>query len=116
MAGKGSKPRPLSVDRKTFDANWDHIFNNKKKREQALEELTQLGEEMERYDMFKAQKVNSQSSPNKVLITSCPDKLRWYSSYVGHTWDVISDEGIEYKVRAADGYINFILKKDCEVL
>lgn len=26
MSGKGSKPRPLSVDRKTFEDNWDRIF------------------------------------------------------------------------------------------
>jgi hypothetical protein len=24
--GKGSSPRPFSVDQKTFDANWDAIF------------------------------------------------------------------------------------------
>ena len=24
--GKGSKPRPLSVDRQIFDENWDRIF------------------------------------------------------------------------------------------
>lgn len=24
--GKGSKPRPFSVDQKTFDSNWDQIF------------------------------------------------------------------------------------------
>lgn len=24
--GKGDKPRPLSVDTKTFDSNWDRIF------------------------------------------------------------------------------------------
>ena len=29
MSGKGSRPRPLSVDRKTFDKNWDKIFSNK---------------------------------------------------------------------------------------
>lgn len=28
--GKGSKPRPFSVDQKTFDNNWDRIFNNQK--------------------------------------------------------------------------------------
>lgn len=28
MSGKGSKPRPYSVDRKTFDDNWDRIFKN----------------------------------------------------------------------------------------
>jgi hypothetical protein len=26
--GKGSSPRPLSVDKKTFDNNWDKIFKN----------------------------------------------------------------------------------------
>lgn len=30
--GKGSKPRPFSVDRKTFDANWDRIFGKKTKQ------------------------------------------------------------------------------------
>lgn len=28
--GKGSSPRPFSVDHKTFDNNWDRIFNRKK--------------------------------------------------------------------------------------
>ena len=28
---KGSRPRPYSVDMKTFDSNWDSIFNRKKK-------------------------------------------------------------------------------------
>lgn len=27
--GKGSKPRPFSVDQKTFDSNWDNIFKNR---------------------------------------------------------------------------------------
>ena len=27
MSGKGSKPRPHSVDLKTFNSNWDNIFN-----------------------------------------------------------------------------------------
>lgn len=27
--GKGSKPRPLSVDKETFDNNWDTIFGNR---------------------------------------------------------------------------------------
>jgi hypothetical protein len=30
-AGKGSKPRPYSVDQKTFDNNWDNIFSKKDK-------------------------------------------------------------------------------------
>lgn len=30
--GKGSKPRPFSVDQKTFDFNWDNIFKKEKKQ------------------------------------------------------------------------------------
>ena len=29
MSGKGSKQRPLSVPKKTFDKNWDAIFGKK---------------------------------------------------------------------------------------
>ncbi len=29
MSGKGSRPRPLSVDRKVFENNWDKIFKKK---------------------------------------------------------------------------------------
>jgi hypothetical protein len=38
MSGKGSKPRPFSVDRKTFESNWEKIFgkkNNKKVTEKS---------------------------------------------------------------------------------
>ncbi len=33
MSGKGSKPRPYSVPKKTFDNNWDKMFGKKKKQE-----------------------------------------------------------------------------------
>lgn len=29
MSGKGSSPRPYSVDQKTFSNNWDQIFGKK---------------------------------------------------------------------------------------
>lgn len=29
MSGKGDRPRPYSVDQKTFDSNWDAIFGKK---------------------------------------------------------------------------------------
>lgn len=32
--GKGSKPRPFSVDKKTFDKNWDKIFKHENELEQ----------------------------------------------------------------------------------
>lgn len=53
MAGKGSKPRPLSVNYDTYANNYDRIFGNRVKnsqREKALDELTRLGQEMEEYD------------------------------------------------------------------
>ena len=31
--GKGSAPRPYSIDQKTFANNWDAIFGKKKKQE-----------------------------------------------------------------------------------
>ena len=34
--GKGSSPRPYSVDQKTYSANWDRIF--KKKTPQEIED------------------------------------------------------------------------------
>lgn len=34
MAGKGSRPRPYSVDLNTFDNNWDAIFSKKKTTEE----------------------------------------------------------------------------------
>lgn len=33
MSGKGSRPRPFTVDRKTFNKNWDSIFGKKVKKE-----------------------------------------------------------------------------------
>jgi len=32
MSGKGSKPRPIEVDRKTYEDNWDRIFNKDKNK------------------------------------------------------------------------------------
>ena len=43
--GKGSAPRPFSVDRKTFDDNWDRIF----KREQKIKETNdKLSKDLEK--------------------------------------------------------------------
>jgi hypothetical protein len=30
MSGKGSRPRPISVDQQTFNDNWDRIFGRVK--------------------------------------------------------------------------------------
>lgn len=29
MSGKGSKPRPIQVDRETYESNWDRIFGKR---------------------------------------------------------------------------------------
>lgn len=34
--GKGSRPRKQSVDRETFENNWDRIFGKKKNTEQEI--------------------------------------------------------------------------------
>ena len=34
--GKGSAPRPFSVDQKTFGENWDAIFNNGGRRSSVI--------------------------------------------------------------------------------
>lgn len=37
MAGKGSKPRPFSVDKQTYSDNWDRIFGKKDKEKKDLD-------------------------------------------------------------------------------
>jgi|688.fasta_scaffold02866_37 hypothetical protein len=39
-AGKGSRPRPYSVDKKTFDSNWDTVF--RKQEQSVIEEVSKL--------------------------------------------------------------------------
>jgi hypothetical protein len=47
--GKGSSPRPFSVDKKTFDDNWDQIFNRKKLTD--AEKFNQAVMKNEYYDL-----------------------------------------------------------------
>ena len=35
MSGKGSKSRPFSVDRQTFESNWDQIFKKKETKNES---------------------------------------------------------------------------------
>jgi hypothetical protein len=39
-AGKGSRPRPYSVNQTTFGSNWDAIFG--KKEQAVIEEISKL--------------------------------------------------------------------------
>jgi hypothetical protein len=53
-AGKGSKPRPLSVSDQEYATRWDAIFgrDQKAKQEAALDEMVRLSQEMGLYDEF----------------------------------------------------------------
>ena len=52
--GKGSKPRPFSVAQHEYDNRWDTIFGRdlkeKEKRENALDEMVRISQEMGLYD------------------------------------------------------------------
>lgn len=40
--GKGSRPRPFSVDQKTFNSHWDNIFGKDKKEQAVIDEISKL--------------------------------------------------------------------------
>lgn len=40
--GKGSSPRPYSVDQKTFDTNWDRIFGKKSSSPESQEKKSKI--------------------------------------------------------------------------
>jgi len=52
--GKGSKPRPFSVSQHEYDNRWDAIFGRdlkeKEKRENALDEMVRINQELGLYD------------------------------------------------------------------
>jgi hypothetical protein len=52
--GKGSSPRPFSVDQKIFNDNWDRIFNRKKQTDK--EKFDQAVIKNEYYDLDEEDK------------------------------------------------------------
>lgn len=48
--GKGSKPRPFSVDQATFDNNWDRIFKQPKMDKITEKVVEQIKENIEEND------------------------------------------------------------------
>lgn len=77
--GKGSSPRPFSVNQETYANNWEAIFGKKtpkevddaqaedeafallekQKREKALEEMVRINEELGLYDEFDSPNRNT---------------------------------------------------------
>lgn len=55
--GKGSSPRPLSVDQNTFASNWDNVFGRKKKTEGEKQSEAFLKDEY--YDLEEAVDVDT---------------------------------------------------------
>jgi hypothetical protein len=63
MSGKGSKPRPLSVDRETYESNWEAIF-----KKDILKN--------EYYDILSTEDCFEVEDPD-------PDKRSWYYDEYG---------------------------------
>lgn len=55
---------------------------------------------------------------SRLKVIHCTDRSRWYAEHVGEVFPLLDlEEGhYEYKTRQADGYINYILKKDALLL
>jgi hypothetical protein len=51
-----------------------------------------------------------------IEIKSCTDPMRWYAKYIGDKFLLLDEEEVEYKTREPGGYINFILKKDGQLV
>jgi wyosine [tRNA(Phe)-imidazoG37] synthetase (radical SAM superfamily) len=69
MTGKGSTPRPFAVDKKTFNDNFDNIFN-KREREQITEVTITFNMKGNPtlYDMKK--EVEKMCKENKIVCTT----------------------------------------------
>ena len=53
----------------------------------------------------------------ELLIKSCSDPMRWYSSLIGQKVPYLGDAGWgEYKSKEPAGYINFVQHKDAEII
>jgi hypothetical protein len=57
-------------------------------------------------------KVTTSDDVTHVLVTKCPDKLKWYADKVGAIVEVFGVYGDEYKARDNGGYTNFISMDD----
>ena len=72
--GKGSAPRPFSVDTSTYEKNFSAIFGEskleRKKREEALQKMVEENERLGLYDDFDVE------DPD-------PDKRTWYYDNMG---------------------------------
>jgi hypothetical protein len=51
--GKGDKSRPYSVDRKTFENNWDAIFGDKQKNKEESETIDNETEQRDSSSVHK---------------------------------------------------------------
>ena len=69
--GKGSSPRPYSVSNQEYAERWDAIFGRdietkKDKREQALDEMVRISEELGLYDL-NLDGVNGSTAVSKIV-------------------------------------------------
>lgn len=52
----------------------------------------------------------------RLLIVRCSDPMRWYAPLVGQTVPLLGQAGAEYRSREPDGYVNFVLARDAQVV
>ena len=54
---------------------------------------------------------------HKIRIEKCNDARKWYADQIGKEFKVLSHYyGEEYKVRATDGYLNFVSEEDATLI
>lgn len=51
-----------------------------------------------------------------IRIIKCSDSLRWYARYVGYSFTVVRKYRDEYLVQDPEGYSNYVLHQDAEVI
>ena len=92
MSGKGSSPRPYSVTQETFASNWDAVFGvsklERKRREEALQQMVEESERLGLYDdntgVQKNEYYDIMSTEDCFIVNSPdPDERDWYYDEYG---------------------------------
>ena len=52
----------------------------------------------------------------KIKVINCSHAMYWYSAHIGKYFYAFREEADRYWVREPEGYSNFIMKTDCEVI
>lgn len=92
--------RPFSID--------DILKENEEEQNNSFPEPEDFKEE-------KSETPKLDESEMSVKVTGYTDSMYWYARKIGSYYDVVREETDRFWVRDDDDYLNFILKKDCQV-